>query len=265
MIKFKGFRSAWLSLLSNVDDDYDSEILHKFKSTAGGFIVNATPVFAYQNILEQSDYDKITHDNAIQKTNKVHLTYCKKIKDAPGKYHVTSRADGFFNINIRNSKKVIELEEILLPMGVCQYCIRELFPNFLPPLGQDIKKCSELANNFSFADFVHEGLALSNIAFDEESVLNKFIGERDWYQFSRDLRAKHNWNCEDCGVNLFKYKQYLHVHHLNHSYYWNTPANCKVLCISCHAEQENHSHMKNQKQYKLYKELLNNKKIMSGT
>ncbi|WP_042152486.1 HNH endonuclease [Pseudoalteromonas sp. '520P1 No. 412'] len=248
MVTFTGFRASWLFQLYNIERDFEHKILHKHISP-NGFAIKGTPVFAYQKVLDKAVYDEITHNNAIAKTHKVHLTYCKKIQESPGKYHVTSRADGFFNVNIRSSNKVIGSDDILLPMGACQYCIRELFPDFLPPVGQDAIKSTELANSFNFSDFVVEGRLLSNIAFNEYGALNRFVGERDWYQFSRDLRAKNNWTCEECGINLFKYRQFLHVHHINHSHYWNTPANCRVLCISCHAEQPNHAHMKDQKCY----------------
>jgi len=251
LVAFTGFRSSWLVQLSNVENEFDHEILFKYKNI-NGLAISGTPVFAYQKVLNKSTYDEITHDNAITKTHKVHLTYCQKIKDAPGKYHVTSRADGFFKVNIKSSQKVIGKDEFLLPMGACQFCIRDLFPDFLPPLGQDSEKCTELANSFNYADFIFEGRLLSNIAFNEYGALNRFVGERDWYQFSRDLRAKNNWNCEDCGINLLKYKHFLHVHHINHSHYWNTPANCRVLCISCHAEQPNHAHMKGKKFYEQF-------------
>ncbi|RJE71147.1 hypothetical protein BGP78_21975 [Pseudoalteromonas sp. MSK9-3] len=255
MTKFNGFRSSWYEVLGNVRESVDRKILFNYRRDPG-FFKDGRPVFAYKKEFQIARYDELTADNIMSKTPKVHLTYCQNIQRAPGKYQVTSRADGFFHVNLKTESGEIQKEEVLLPMAACQFCIRMLFPDYLPPLGKNKTKCDELASNFNFADFVSEGVVLSHIAFDESNILNRFLGERNWSEFSRDMRAKNNWCCQFCKISFKSYKHLLHVHHINHSQYWNSPANCMVLCIGCHAKQPHHQHLKQNKLYSLYEEYI---------
>jgi len=95
--------------------------------------------------------------------------------------------------------------------------------------------------------------------------LNRFVGEKNWQFFSRNLRIQQKGICENCKVNLSDNMYYLHVHHINQSHYWNSRANCKVLCYGCHSDEPNHAHMKNTDDYdvflKVKKELIANRTI----
>ena len=62
---------------------------------------------------------------------------------------------------------------------------------------------------------------------------------------TRAYRASKGWCCEECGVDLSEYQEFLHTHHVNGIKYDVRPDNLKALCILCHSKQPNHRHLKN--------------------
>ena len=75
-----------------------------------------------------------------------------------------------------------------------------------------------------------------------------------WIQLSRWYRQEKNWLCEGCSKNFKSYRKYLDVHHVNGRAF-NSPeaGDLKVLCVVCHALQQepyDHSHMKDEERHK---------------
>ena len=56
-----------------------------------------------------------------------------------------------------------------------------------------------------------------------------------WDEISLGYRAKKEYICENCGVNLSINKFYLEVHHLNSNKTDNRESNLQCLCVECHA------------------------------
>lgn len=56
-----------------------------------------------------------------------------------------------------------------------------------------------------------------------------------WDEISLRYRAKQNFICEKCGIDLSKNKYYLEVHHINSNKTDNKESNLQCLCTACHA------------------------------
>lgn len=73
----------------------------------------------------------------------------------------------------------------------------------------------------------------------------KFDGQYtpDWGEVARRYRERKNFTCESCRLDLRNAPHLLHVHHVNGVKTNNSPANLKALCIQCHSQQPDHSHI----------------------
>ena len=76
----------------------------------------------------------------------------------------------------------------------------------------------------------------------ENLETNMFGYTRDWEYISRELREKHNYTCENCGLKLEDDydKQFMHVHHISGDKTNNDERNLKCLCLYCHAHVDDH-------------------------
>lgn len=243
------FSDAWLSSAGNVEMTLKATELSEM-CIEGVFKYRTTPVFAYMKALPEKLFDDIVSGklkgNDIQKSaNKVHLTYCKHIHDEPGRYYVTNRNDGFFQVDKKRKDMSIENTQLTIPLAACQYCLAELFPH----LKHDYTQRVASSFNFNFSDFAVQGKGLNEHAFNVESVLNRFVGQADWARFSQNLRIQQKGVCEKCGLDFSSHFRFLHVHHINRSHYWNSRANAKVLCYGCHSDEPEHDFMKEDDQY----------------
>ena len=66
----------------------------------------------------------------------------------------------------------------------------------------------------------------------------------DWKRASRRYREALKFRCENCGVDLTKHPQLLHVHHINGVKTDDDRSNLKALCAVCHSKQPGHEHMR---------------------
>ena len=72
-----------------------------------------------------------------------------------------------------------------------------------------------------------------------------------WRDLSFWMRAKKQWTCEKCCINLEDRPSDLHVHHIRGRGY-NRPQHLKVFCRACHAEEPGHAFMKAHLEYKAF-------------
>ena len=79
------------------------------------------------------------------------------------------------------------------------------------------------------------------------SPLNDY--SNNFNDISKKLKEKLGWKCQSCGfiLNNNGMKQYLHAHHINGQKNDNREENLKIICLKCHAEEDGHGHMKNEK------------------
>jgi hypothetical protein len=74
----------------------------------------------------------------------------------------------------------------------------------------------------------------------------------NWVAISNELKRQLRFQCQQssCRIEVgYEHKNYLHVHHKNGLKNDCSSENLVCLCIRCHAEQPNHSHIKNLPEY----------------
>lgn len=113
----------------------------------------------------------------------------------------------------------------------------------------------ELRDSFDIGDFFEE----YSTYFKEkpkdtcETIkLNNYPD--DWDVISKKTRERAGWECEICGVNLQRFKNYLQTHHQNERKFDNSTTNLKVLCLICHGEKHKHMHIPNESKKLIIKE-----------
>lgn len=181
---------------------------------------------------------------------KYHLFECQTLetmrKNEKGhRYKKTMRADGKFLILItyndsRDSKQIYkELE-------VCGYCKNHYNKQYNENV---TKKTFNLKTYFEKP--IDGATPYIDIAYDFTTV-PKFYS-RNWKQISDSLKMQLNYTCQQCGIKLEgDHKKYLHVHHVNSNPSNNIVSNLKAVCIECHAEEHNHSHIKASNDYRQF-------------
>ena len=65
----------------------------------------------------------------------------------------------------------------------------------------------------------------------------------DWPVIAGRFKAKRNFKCQLCRVDLSEHRELLHVHHINGVKNDNRQKNLVALCIDCHRKQDSHEHM----------------------
>lgn len=107
-------------------------------------------------------------------------------------------------------------------LPICSKCIaiaQEAFPGMTAVDFIELLKDSE--------DYIPDG----------EIEVDIFGYTKDWEFISRGIREKHNYTCENCGLQITDpYDQhYIHVHHTNGKKIDNRESNLQCLCLRCHA------------------------------
>ena len=115
------------------------------------------------------------------------------------------------------------------------------------PLCSNCRRLISGYGNISSTEFVE----LLKSANNDDSVnyegveLDLFGYTKDWDTISKQIREKHNYTCENCGLKIDDAydRQYIHVQHINGDKLNNKESNLKCLCLYCHAHVDDH-HLK---------------------
>lgn len=184
---------------------------------------------------------------------KFHIFNCKtlidmRLNDRSYRYRKTSRMDGVFLMIISgkydsHDTKFIELE-------ICGHCLNQynaLYNTKYTKQNFDINKYIRAHTNQYISD-------LNCTEFDDDLETVPIHYAQNWQQISKELKHLNNYICQKCGIDLKNAKQYLHTHHIDSNPSNNIVSNLKVLCIGCHAEEFNHSHIKTNPRYTAFLE-----------
>ena len=124
-------------------------------------------------------------------------------------------------------------------LRVCQNCLKTL--NYKNAVNSGVFK---IAKHFNIQEFFETYASLFKIPPNQREITKQMaLYTRDWVEVSRAVRAKANWCCKACKVNLKTHPELLHTHHINGVKNDNREENLVPLCIGCHRLQPNHAHL----------------------
>lgn len=179
-------------------------------------------------IVKEENYRRAYYDNELgyhSHLPKFHTTECDTLKDMKAR----GRFDGvyiFANTAIER-KEASEGGGMMSDLRVCKNCVNS------------DEKLTEVIYT---KDFVEEhlnsgedGLGFSNHELPKQYEKDEWGYINGWDDISLRYRAKKNFTCEKCGIDLSNNKYYLEVHHSNANKTDNKESNLQCLCTDCHA------------------------------
>jgi hypothetical protein len=194
-----------------------------------------------------------------------HTTNCSTLRkmwqdNKSGRFVSYSKDDGIFLVNfIKGATR--QTKRLTLP--VCRNCLDQLaYKGYSNSVAEIQKKKAVL--NFRLKDFFLEHPR----SFHTDSPRFCFetapldIYPANFPEISRQIRQSRGWKCEipNCPADFSQsqrahLRRYLHVHHRNGLKYDNSPDNLQCLCLKCHAEQPQHSHMRSIAEYPEFRKI----------
>jgi len=180
---------------------------------------------------------------------KFHAAYCstlEKMKESNRfeRYVVATREDGSFQINkIENGRKRGSSWESLT---ICQNCLNALsFDSFSYRLQS--KRRREIVRDFTIARFFEQFPKTLHLRRPRHDYISAPVNEYSpgFSEAAKGYKAQRDWKCDKCGLDFSgpTERRFLHVHHKNGLKYDDTPDNWRALCLGCHAEEPQHTHM----------------------
>lgn len=167
------------------------------------------------------------------------------------RYVVATRDDGKFSIQRVRGETVVKTDEAL---DICQQCLDELnYKSFSLRMARDRR--TRAVREFSIKAFFEEfgkSCVWATPRFDSVHAPTNVYSQQ-FYQIAKSLKAKRGYRCENmsCRINLSapEDRRFLHAHHLDADKFDSHPTNIRLLCIRCHADEFQHSHMKENPDY----------------
>ena len=188
-----------------------------------------------------------------------HFFNCDTIKEMReknrfGRYVACNETSGQFQLNImvRGGDNPIARD-----LSVCRHCLEGMpYKNYSRASSPAVKQ--KAVDSFSRADFFEQY---------PKSCLDEYP-KHDWKtapinayppgfgEVSRHYRQLAGFRCQEasCGVDLSarEHRWFLETHHKNGQKDDNSAANLIPLCVYCHANQFQHSQVKNTPKYKKF-------------
>lgn len=185
---------------------------------------------------------------------KFHLANCRTLRQMREnkrfeRYVVKAEMSKNFNLNIIRDKNI---QSQSCQLDVCQNCLDLLiFDGFRISWQQE--KRNYAVKRFEIKHFFEKyPRSLHTIRPKNTNITAPLnIYTDNFKKISSDFRKEAGWICQCCKVDLSasSKRKWLHVHHKNGLKHDNDRNNLAVLCISCHAEQPFHGHIKNTPDY----------------
>ena len=177
--------------------------------------------------------------------NKFHVAYCRTLEEMRGRgryerYVATNDLSGKFYIaghNPDNGKNI----EGRTRLKVCKNCLGKL--DYQQYRRADLRTRDQMVEVFDLEVFFDT--YKSFFPHMPHRLAGGFDGQytADWREVARRYKETNNFTCENCLLDLRDVSHLLHVHHINGVKTNNSPANLKALCIQCHSQESDHSHI----------------------
>ncbi len=179
-----------------------------------------------------------------KRLRKFHVADCSTLQEMKEKgrynrYVVATRRDGKFIVNFLMDGQLIE-ESVERELLVCWNCLKRLHYNISP----------ESFNLDDYFEKYSSQITREPTHTDTSAPLDTY--PPNWEQISLQYKEKVGWKCEECDRDLVARTEFLEVHHTNGLKHDNREENFRALCISCHAEQFQHQHIKSSSKYREY-------------
>jgi len=163
------------------------------------------------------------------------------------RYVVSEREDGNFHIRYDSGPlKITKLD-------VCQNCLDKLSWNgFYSDMSKNSRMqiVSAFLPKLFFDKYPKSLHPVIPFFTSATAPINEY--PQNWEDISRELKKQLRYRCQEpgCSIQLSASdSKFLHVHHKNSLKNDCRPENLVCLCIRCHAQQPNHSHMKSLPEY----------------
>jgi HNH endonuclease len=174
------------------------------------------------------------------------------------KYVIFDKEHTKFPIFIIRKNKYKQKEE--RDLKVCQNCLDGLAFNGFSYRKMNKKDRSRFVAEFTPSQFFRVYPRSLHIAKPKHHSDTAPLNDYPPYfaQLSDRLRQENGWRCEQCGKVLSErhLRQYLHVHHVNGNRSDNSRENLRILCLACHADEPQHSHMRRTSAYAEFARLI---------
>lgn len=163
------------------------------------------------------------------------------------RYVVSEREDG--NFHIRYDSGPLRITKL----DVCQNCLDKLSWNgFYSDMSKNSRMqiVSAFLPKFFFDKYPKSLHPVIPTFTSITAPTNEY--PQNWEDISRELKKQLRYRCQEqgCSIQLSASdSKFLHVHHKNSLKNDCRPENLICLCIRCHANQPNHSHMKSLPEY----------------
>jgi hypothetical protein len=194
------------------------------------------------------------------KLPKFHLSNCTALqhmwaRNRSGRYVVATRHDGLFSM--RTSFDSVNWEKSENRLDVCKFCLTGI--DWDGYASANHRTRVDIFSDFMLSEFFkrypNSPITVTPKHTDVTAPVNGY--SKDFPEISLRYRKSKGWRCEECSANLSEsnLRQFLHVHHVNHSKNDNSPSNLRALCIECHVKQDSHDHMNNTPDLAKYRSL----------
>jgi len=180
-----------------------------------------------------------------------HVADCKTLEDMRAhdrfeRYVVATREDGLFALNVipRHGPNSM-VQNITEPLPVCQNCLGKLrWDGFR--YGMDGSTRRDIVGLFSISRFftVYGKTLVTKSPQHDSHTAPLNLYSADFATVGGRIKAERAYTCDTCGLNLAEHQKYLHAHHKNAQKHDSRPDNIAILCVACHANTHNHSHLK---------------------
>ena len=218
----------------------------------GSFVYKGRRVIVY--IRDVAEYGARKKEDDLPR---FHLAVCEtltRMMDAgryKKRYVVATRDDGLFNIQRIRNDKIRKSDEQL---DVCQNCLHELnYLGFTRFLDTTVKRTR--VREFSVEAFFERygrSCVWATPKFDSDNAPPNVYSVH-FHRIAKTIKERRGYRCEQksCRIDLSApaHQKFLHAHHIDADKGDNHPSNIQLLCIRCHANMFQHSHMRENPHY----------------